>query len=97
METTIKKWKFFRINLHQKFLFLKTYITGSIQYHIKAIELPSRYLRKNEYTYKCLNIYEKISRKTLIISIEQGGMAMIDLKSRRIADIINQIISINSN
>ena len=41
--------------------------------------------------------YEKISRKALTRSIENGGMAMIDLKSRRIADIINQITNINNN
>ena len=41
METTIKQWKFFRINLHQKILFLKTYVIGLLQYHIKAFELPS--------------------------------------------------------
>ena len=100
METTIKKWKFFRINLHQKILFLKTYIIGLIQYHIKAFELPNRYLRKmNILMFKYIwgSNYEKISRKALTRSIENGGMAMIDLKSRRIADIINQITNINNN
>ena len=41
--------------------------------------------------------WEKIERKILVRSVNNGGLNMIDLKTRREADIISQIISIPQN
>ena len=46
METTINKWKYFKINLCERILFLKMYVISLVQYQIKAFAIPGRYLRQ---------------------------------------------------
>ena len=46
METTINKWKYFKMNLCERILFLKMYVISLVQYQIKAFAIPGRYLRK---------------------------------------------------
>ena len=41
--------------------------------------------------------WEKIERKILVRPVNNGGLNIIDLKKRREADIISQIISIPQN
>ena len=100
METPINKWKCFKMNLYVRILFLKRYVISLVQYQIKAFAIPGRYLRKMNmlmFKYVWNSRWEKIERKILVRSLNNGGFNMIDLKKRREAYIFSQINSIPQN
>ena len=76
------------------------YVISLVQYQIKAFAIPGRYLRQMNmlmFKYVWNSRWEKKERKILVRSVNNGGLNMIDLKTRREADIISQIISIPQN
>ena len=100
MEAKVDKWNFLKLNIYERILFLKTYVTSIVQYQIKVFTIPGRYLRKmNMLMYKYIwnSRWEKIARKILIRPCERGGLGMLDLQTIRKADIITQIINIPMN
>ena len=86
METTINKWKYFKMNLCERIFFLKIYVIGLVQYQLKAFAIPGRYLRKMNmlmFKYVWNSRWEKIERKILVGQVNNGGLNMIDLKKEK--------------
>ena len=79
----LDKWKYYKLNLIEKVIIIKTYALSKIQYLINIIEIPKKYIIKiNQIIFKFLwdNRYEKINRKTIFQNTYNGGLALTSLE-----------------
>jgi len=100
MDISINLWNFKEFDMLQRITALKTFILSKLWFILNFV-----YLDKNEimilerkiYKYLWSNKQELIKRATLIRSKKEGGLNMIDIKSKIEAIRINQYLYILNN
>ena len=97
MDKIIKNWKFLKLNTLEKILMLKTYVISILQFPLRAFLIPRGYDKKINgilYPFIWNSKREKIARDIINQTYENGGLAMIDITRRSIANILQNVANI---
>ena len=85
IQSILNMWKMRNLTLYGKIVVLKALVVSQIVYAASAIHVPDNLVRKLEkmmYTFLWGSKREKIKRTVCINSPEEGGLGMIDLRSK---------------
>lgn len=96
----LDKWKYYKLNLIEKIIIIKTYALSKIQYLINIIEIPKKYITEiNQIIFKFLwdNRYEKLNRQTIFQNTYNGGLALTNLEIKIQTTHITRIKKIAEN
>ena len=97
MDKIVKNWKFFKLNILEKILMLKTYVISILQFPLRAFLIPKGYDKKINgilYPYIRNSKREKIARNIINQTYDNGGLAMIDITLRSVANVLQNIANI---
>ena len=85
IQNVINMWKHRNLTLYGKVVVLKSLVVSQIVYLATALYVPKTFiqsLEKTMYNFLWGSKREKVKRSICINSVEQGGLDMIDLKSK---------------
>ena len=84
LQTTIQRWQSRKLTLYGKILIIKTVAISQLIFNLTVLTIPTKYITQiNKIIYNFIwNKTDRIKRKTLINTIENGGLNMIDLESK---------------
>ena len=85
IQSILNMWKSRNLTLYGKIVVIKSLLISQIVYPASVIHVPESLVRKLEkmiYTFLWGSKREKIKRTVCINSPEEGGLGMIDLKSK---------------
>ena len=83
MKQTIQRWKHINFTLFGKVNFIKSQIVSKIVYAATCLDVPKDFVSSiNKVLYEFIwGKTEKLKRKQIIKSLENGGLGMIDIES----------------
>ena len=97
MKQIIQNWKFLKLNILERIQMLKTYVISILQYPMRAFNLPKGFDRKINpllYPYIWNSKREKLARRIINQSYENGGLMMTDIILRNHANTLINIANI---
>ena len=97
MKQIIQNWKFLKLDILERILMLKTHVISILQYSMRAFDLPKGFDKKIYallYPYIWNSKREKLARRIINQSYDNGGLMMTDIILRNHANTLINIANI---